>query len=73
MVVVYQNPAVRRDRRVNLNLMKRQKPDRILIIGPGKLTERKLSLTVQLSAPEEYTGGELIIYPNLWLPRIWER
>jgi PKHD-type hydroxylase len=33
-------------------------------IGPGKLTERKLSLTVQLSAPEEYTGGELIIYPD---------
>jgi len=29
-------------------------------IGPGKLTERKLSLTVQLSAPEDYTGGELI-------------
>ena len=33
-------------------------------IGPGKLTERKLSLTVQLSAPEEYSGGELIIYPG---------
>lgn len=33
-------------------------------IGPGKLTERKLSMTVQLSAPEDYTGGELIIYPG---------
>lgn len=33
-------------------------------IGPGKLTERKLSLTVQLSAPDAYTGGELIIYPE---------
>jgi PKHD-type hydroxylase len=33
-------------------------------IGPGKLTERKLSLTVQLSAPDDYTGGELIIYPE---------
>ena len=33
-------------------------------IGGGRLTERKLSLTVQLSAPEEYTGGELIIYPE---------
>jgi PKHD-type hydroxylase len=33
-------------------------------IGPGRLTERKLSLTVQLSAPEDYTGGELIIYPE---------
>jgi len=33
-------------------------------IGPGKLAERKLSLTVQLSAPEEYTGGELVIYPD---------
>jgi PKHD-type hydroxylase len=34
-----------------------------LDIGPGKLTERKLSLTVQLSSPDSYTGGELIIYP----------
>jgi PKHD-type hydroxylase len=33
-------------------------------IGPGKLTERKLSLTIQLSAPDDYTGGELIIYPG---------
>lgn len=33
-------------------------------IGPGRLTERKLSLTVQLSAPEDYTGGELIVYPE---------
>ena len=33
-------------------------------IGPGKLAERKLSLTVQLSAPEDYVGGELIIYPG---------
>lgn len=33
-------------------------------IGPGKLAERKLSLTVQLSAPDEYTGGELVIYPG---------
>jgi len=38
-------------------------------IGPGRLTERKLSLTVQLSAPEEYTGGELIIYPEFVAPR----
>ena len=33
-------------------------------IGPGKLTERKLSLTVQLSPPEDYTGGELVIFPE---------
>ena len=33
-------------------------------IGPGRLTERKLSLTVQLSAPDDYTGGELVIYPE---------
>lgn len=33
-------------------------------IGPGRLAERKLSLTVQLSPPEEYTGGELFIYPE---------
>ena len=33
-------------------------------IGPGNLSERKLSSTVQLSAPEDYTGGELIIYPE---------
>lgn len=33
-------------------------------IGPGKLAERKLSLTVQLSPPEDYTGGELMIYPE---------
>ncbi len=38
-------------------------------IGPGKLAERKLSLTVQLSAPDEYTGGELIIYPDFEAPR----
>jgi len=38
-------------------------------IGPGKLTERKLSLTVQLSAPEEYTGGELTIYPEFVAPK----
>jgi len=38
-------------------------------IGPGKLTERKLSLTVQLSAPEEYSGGELIIYPEFVAPK----
>jgi PKHD-type hydroxylase len=33
-------------------------------IGPGRLAERKLSMTVQLSAPEDYTGGELVIYPE---------
>jgi len=33
-------------------------------IGPGRLTERKLSLTIQLSAPDEYTGGELVIHPG---------
>jgi len=38
-------------------------------IGPGKLTERKLSLTVQLSPPDEYTGGELIIYPEFVAPK----
>jgi PKHD-type hydroxylase len=38
-------------------------------IGPGKLTERKLSLTVQLSAPEAYSGGELIIYPDFVAPK----
>ena len=38
-------------------------------IGPGKLTERKLSLTVQLSNAEEYSGGELIIYPEFVAPK----
>lgn len=38
-------------------------------IGPGKLTERKLSSTVQLSAPEDYSGGELIIYPEFVAPK----
>jgi PKHD-type hydroxylase len=38
-------------------------------IGPGKLTERKLSLTVQLSAPEDYSGGELVIYPDFVAPK----
>lgn len=33
-------------------------------IGPGDLAERKLSMTVQLSAPGDYTGGELIVYPE---------
>jgi PKHD-type hydroxylase len=38
-------------------------------IGPGKLTERKLSMTVQLSSPDDYTGGELIVYPEFVAPR----
>ena len=38
-------------------------------IGPGILTERKLSTTVQLSAPEDYSGGELIIYPEFVAPK----
>ncbi|MBC7974580.1 MAG: 2OG-Fe(II) oxygenase [Myxococcales bacterium] len=38
-------------------------------IGPGKLTERKLSLTVQLTPPDDYTGGELVIYPEFVAPR----
>jgi PKHD-type hydroxylase len=33
-------------------------------IGPGRLAERKISVTVQLSSPDEYTGGELIVYPE---------
>lgn len=33
-------------------------------IGPGNLTERKLSLTVQLTDPGGYTGGELVIHPE---------
>lgn len=35
-----------------------------LDIGPGRLAERKLSLTVQLSSPQDYTGGELVIHPG---------
>jgi PKHD-type hydroxylase len=42
-------------------------------IGPGRLTERKLSLTVQLSAPEDYTGGELVIYPEFVASKDRER
>jgi PKHD-type hydroxylase len=38
-------------------------------IGPGRLAERKLSLTIQLSSPEQYTGGELIIFPEFAAPR----
>ena len=38
-------------------------------IGPGKLAERKLSLTVQLSTPDQYTGGELIIHPDFVAPK----
>ena len=38
-------------------------------IGPGNLAERKLSLTVQLSPPEHYTGGELMIYPEFVAPK----
>lgn len=38
-------------------------------IGPGRLTERKLSSTVQLSAAEDYSGGELIIYPEFVAPK----
>ena len=38
-------------------------------IGPGKLSERKLSLTVQLSDPGEYTGGELVVYPEFVAPK----
>lgn len=35
-----------------------------LDIGPGRLAERKLSLTVQLSEATDYTGGELVIHPD---------
>lgn len=35
-----------------------------LDIGPGAQAERKLSMTVQLSDPKDYDGGELIIYPE---------
>lgn len=35
-----------------------------LDIGPGRLSERKLSLTVQLSPADTYTGGELVIHPE---------
>jgi PKHD-type hydroxylase len=38
-------------------------------IGPGRLTERKLSSTVQLSDPEGYSGGELIIHPEFVAPK----
>lgn len=38
-------------------------------IGPGKLTERKLSMTAQLSSPDDYTGGELIVYPEFVAPK----
>lgn len=38
-------------------------------LGPGRLAERKLSLTVQLSPPEDYTGGELLIYPEFVAPK----
>lgn len=38
-------------------------------IGPGRLTERKLSMTVQLSDPATYNGGDLVIYPEFVAPR----
>ncbi|NUZ04674.1 2OG-Fe(II) oxygenase [Piscinibacter koreensis] len=38
-------------------------------IGPGLLAERKLSLTVQLSPPDSYAGGDLLIYPEFVAPR----
>ena len=38
-------------------------------IGPGRLAERKLSLTIQLSPPDSYTGGEMIIFPEFVVAR----
>lgn len=38
-------------------------------IGPGLLAERKLSMTVQLSLPDAYTGGELVVYPEFIAPK----
>ncbi len=32
-----------------------------LDIGPGKISHRKISITIQLSDPEEYVGGDLQI------------
>jgi PKHD-type hydroxylase len=32
-----------------------------LDIGPGKISHRKISITIQLSDPEEYVGGDLEI------------
>ena len=31
-------------------------------IGPGMLSKRKISITVQLSGPEEYEGGDLEVF-----------
>jgi PKHD-type hydroxylase len=31
-------------------------------IGPGPMSTRKVSITVQLSGPDEYTGGDLEIW-----------
>lgn len=32
--------------------------------GSVSIAQRKLSISVQLSAPDEYEGGDLILYPN---------
>lgn len=51
-----------------------QHVDTFYALGGARAAMRKLSVSLQLSAPEEYDGGDLILYPtSFYKPNVVDR